>query len=223
MRFGGMFDHLGFGFHRYSTDPQWLLPHFEKMLYDQAMLAMAYRGLSGNRRPALCAHREGDLRPMSAGPDLAARRLLLSRGCRQRGPGRQVLRLDRSRDRGGSDPEEAALAIRLQHRPERGNFREEHSRGADGPTSCIWKWIPRRPEASTARPGCLNGFWRVARTKLFLAREKRVRPGIDSKILTDWNGLMIAALARRVGRPRRPRDARPGSRGRRLRLEGARR
>ena len=42
MRRGGIYDHLGFGFHRYSTDARWLVPHFEKMLYDQAMLAMAY-------------------------------------------------------------------------------------------------------------------------------------------------------------------------------------
>jgi uncharacterized protein YyaL (SSP411 family) len=42
MRRGGIYDHVGFGFHRYSTDSQWLVPHFEKMLYDQAMLAMAY-------------------------------------------------------------------------------------------------------------------------------------------------------------------------------------
>ena len=42
MRRGGVYDHVGFGFHRYSTDARWLLPHFEKMLYDQAMLAMAY-------------------------------------------------------------------------------------------------------------------------------------------------------------------------------------
>jgi len=38
MRRGGIYDHVGFGFHRYATDPQWLVPHFEKMLYDQAML-----------------------------------------------------------------------------------------------------------------------------------------------------------------------------------------
>ena len=42
MQRGGIYDHVGFGFHRYSTDSQWLVPHFEKMLYDQAMLAMAY-------------------------------------------------------------------------------------------------------------------------------------------------------------------------------------
>ena len=42
MRLGGIFDHVGFGFHRYSTDKEWLVPHFEKMLYDQAMLTMAY-------------------------------------------------------------------------------------------------------------------------------------------------------------------------------------
>ena len=42
MRLGGIFDHIGFGFHRYSTDSEWLVPHFEKMLYDQAMLVLAY-------------------------------------------------------------------------------------------------------------------------------------------------------------------------------------
>ena len=42
MRCGGIYDHIGFGFHRYSTDPEWLVPHFEKMLYDQALIAMAY-------------------------------------------------------------------------------------------------------------------------------------------------------------------------------------
>ena len=42
MRFGGIYDHIGFGFHRYSTDEKWLLPHFEKMLYDQALLALTY-------------------------------------------------------------------------------------------------------------------------------------------------------------------------------------
>jgi uncharacterized protein YyaL (SSP411 family) len=42
MRLGGIFDHVGFGFHRYSTDPMWLVPHFEKMLYDQAMIGTAY-------------------------------------------------------------------------------------------------------------------------------------------------------------------------------------
>ena len=42
MRRGGVYDHVGFGFHRYSTDRRWLVPHFEKMLYDQALLALAY-------------------------------------------------------------------------------------------------------------------------------------------------------------------------------------
>ena len=42
MRYGGIYDHVGFGFHRYAVDPQWLVPHFEKMLYDQALISMAY-------------------------------------------------------------------------------------------------------------------------------------------------------------------------------------
>ena len=46
MRLGGIYDHIGFGFHRYSTDKNWFLPHFEKMLYDQAMNALAYMRLT---------------------------------------------------------------------------------------------------------------------------------------------------------------------------------
>ena len=72
MRMGGIYDHVGFGFHRYSTDAEWSLPHFEKMLYDQALLAIAYtEGLSGHgqrgirqnctRDPGVCSERYDSL------------------------------------------------------------------------------------------------------------------------------------------------------------------
>jgi uncharacterized protein YyaL (SSP411 family) len=73
MRHGGIFDHLGFGFHRYSTDRAWLVPHFEKMLYDQALHGMAYTHL--------CVER----------PDGPRRGILRRPGCRLRGRGGQVL------------------------------------------------------------------------------------------------------------------------------------
>ena len=56
MRNGGIFDQVGYGFSRYSVDEQWLVPHFEKMLYDQAMLAMAYtEAFADDRQTALCS------------------------------------------------------------------------------------------------------------------------------------------------------------------------
>ncbi len=85
MRNGGIYDHVGFGFHRYSTDAQWLVPHFEKMLYDQALLAMAYTEAyqaTGNETYRRTAR--GDLHLRAARHDLAGRRFLLGRGRGQR-------------------------------------------------------------------------------------------------------------------------------------------
>ncbi len=81
MRLGGIWDHVGFGFHRYSTDAGWLVPHFEKMLYDQALMtlacceAFAATGSGGSR-----ADRPRNHRLSPAGPEVARRRLLLGRG-----------------------------------------------------------------------------------------------------------------------------------------------
>jgi len=58
---GGIYDHLGGGFHRYSVDAQWLVPHFEKMLYDNALLSRVYlQRLPGDRQPVLSPYRRGD-------------------------------------------------------------------------------------------------------------------------------------------------------------------
>ena len=76
MRQGGIFDHLGFGFHRYSVDERWLVPHFEKMLYDQAMLAMAYlEAYQALGKEEFRRNRPGDLYLRPAGHDLSGRGL----------------------------------------------------------------------------------------------------------------------------------------------------
>ena len=85
MRLGGIFDQVGLGFHRYSTDAKWLVPHFEKMLYDQAMLALAYLEayqVSGAPKFMITAKETLDyvLRDLTS----PARGLLFGRGCRQR-------------------------------------------------------------------------------------------------------------------------------------------
>ena len=91
---GGIYDQVGGGFHRYSTDEIWLVPHFEKMLYDNALLAPVYLHawqLTGEPRyRRIC---RGDAGLCAARDDRSQRRVLLDAGRRQRGRGGQVLRL----------------------------------------------------------------------------------------------------------------------------------
>ena len=94
MAAGGMYDQIGGGFHRYSTDAFWLVPHFEKMLYDNALLARLYtHAYQATRNPVLCEGRAGNTRLRPAGDAPRRWRLLRRPGRRQRGCGRQVLRL----------------------------------------------------------------------------------------------------------------------------------
>ena len=103
MRLGGIYDHVGFGFHRYSTDAEWLVPHFEKMLYDQAMLAMTYTGgLSSNRKIRVCENSTGNLRVCAARYDCSQWRVLFRGRRGQRRGGGEVLRLEPRRDRPGA-------------------------------------------------------------------------------------------------------------------------
>ncbi len=90
---GGIYDHLGGGFARYSTDERWLVPHFEKMLYDNALLASAYVEAFQHTGLALGPGGAGNTRLLAGTDDRARRRLLRHRGRRQRGRGREVLRL----------------------------------------------------------------------------------------------------------------------------------
>ena len=85
MALGGMRDHIGGGFHRYSVDADWRVPHFEKMLYDQAQLVLAYvEAAQVDRRSLLRRRRAGHARLRPARPDRRRRRLLFGRRCRQR-------------------------------------------------------------------------------------------------------------------------------------------
>ncbi len=106
MAAGGIYDHLGGGFARYSTERHWLVPHFEKMLYDNAQLAARLPArLAGHRRRRVPPGRRGDARLPAAAPDAQpAGRHPLRRGRRQRGRGGQVLRLVARRGRGGRGP-----------------------------------------------------------------------------------------------------------------------
>ncbi len=190
MAAGGIHDHLGGGFARYSTDARWLVPHFEKMLYDQALLARAYlEAYQVTRRERhadvardIFAYVLRDLR----GPEGA---FLSAEDADSEGEeGKFYVWLpDEVQELLGAEAYPlfaAAYGVTL-----RGNFeggRTVLSRVADDASLAASFGI----EESVARARLAE-----ARSTLFAAREKRVRPHRDDKVLADWNGLMISALA----------------------------
>lgn len=197
MHAGGLFDHVGFGFHRYSTDEKWLLPHFEKMLYDQAMLALVYTEayqITKNRNYEIIAHRVFSyiLRDMAA-PDGG---FYSAEDADSEGEeGKFYLWTEKEiKEVLGKD---ANLIIKTYNIQNDGNFTEEATETKNNKNIL---YIDKRIDISANELGIseqdLYSRLSKAREKLFEHREKRVHPHKDDKILTDWNGLMIAALAK---------------------------
>jgi uncharacterized protein YyaL (SSP411 family) len=188
MASGGIYDHLGGGFARYSVDDRWLVPHFEKMLYDQALLIQVYLHawqVTGEPRYRQVVEETvgyvlRDLRHPAGG-------FFSSEDADSEGEEgrfyvwtpddvRAVLAADAADaaiDWYGVTPEGNFEGRTILHRPVRGDL--------------------LRPEAIEQ-----------ARAALFTARERRVRPGLDDKVLTEWNALMLTALAEAAAALARP-------------------
>lgn len=187
MRLGGIFDHLGFGFHRYSTDRAWFLPHFEKMLYDQALLAMAYTETYQATQNPLYAETAHEilayvLRDMTdAQGGFYAAEDADSEG-------------EEGRFYVWSLEELTALATEAEQKllevfqvTEGGNYYEEAT-GEPMGTNILHLKRPLRPEEKP--------IWEGLRKRLLETRRQRIHPLKDDKVLTDWNGLMMAAFAK---------------------------
>ncbi|MFV2072057.1 MAG: thioredoxin domain-containing protein [Thermoanaerobaculales bacterium] len=198
MRLGGIYDQIGFGFHRYSTDAEWLVPHFEKMLYDQAMLTMAYTEAwlaTGNpifERTVreIIEYVERDMTAPEGG--FYSAEDADSEG--EEGLFYLWTVTDIAEVLGKDD---AAFAATVWSLSKEGNFHDEVVGERTG------RNIPHvtQTHAGTAKdPGTSARDFdkRVerARAQLFAAREQRIHPLKDDKILADWNGLMAAAMAR---------------------------
>ncbi|CUV10462.1 Thymidylate kinase [hydrothermal vent metagenome] len=187
MRLGGIYDHIGFGFHRYSTDRHWLVPHFEKMLYDQAMIALAYTEAYHITGEDIFAQTANEiftyvLRDMTASEG----GFFSAEDADSEGEEgkfyiwteqeiKEILGEDYGREFND------IFSITTQ-----GNYRDESSGKETGLNI---------PHLKNYNANGSNDF-ESAREKLFNIREKRIHPLKDDKILTDWNGLMIAALAK---------------------------
>jgi uncharacterized protein YyaL (SSP411 family) len=191
MRFGGIFDQIGWGFHRYSVDEKWLVPHFEKMLYDQALLAMAYTEAFQVFRKPLYARVTREifsyvLRDMTSpvggfysaeDADSEGKEGLFYLWTPQQV--KEVL---------GPDP--ADLFCRFFDITPEGNFEEGKS------IPHILTPLEEFAAREKRSPEELETILKEYGQRLFQVREHRVHPLKDDKILTSWNGLMIAALAK---------------------------
>lgn len=198
MRRGGIYDHIGFGFHRYSTSRNWLVPHFEKMLYDQALLALAYT----EAFQAIGEEEYTDtvqeifryvLRDMKS-PEGG---FYSAEDADSEGEeGRFYLwEYDEVREVVGR--ELADMSVHLFDIQRQGNYREEATGARNGKN--ILHMVKGVDEFARLRGLSVDeskSRIETVRRLLFDYREKRVHPYRDDKILTDWNGLMIAALAR---------------------------
>jgi len=197
MRLGGMYDHVGFGFHRYSTDPSWLLPHFEKMLYDQAMLAMAYTEAyqaTGKKEYEKTAREilTYVLRDMTS-PEGG---FYSAEDADSEGEEGKFYVWTEGELKETLGDKDAELIITNFNTSKSGNFTEEAGGHQSGANILHLK----KPLSETAPSYEISEeefSERIEKTRvtLFNEREKRIHPYKDDKILTDWNGLMIAAFS----------------------------
>ena len=189
MSMGGIYDHIGGGFHRYSVDARWLVPHFEKMLYDNALLAACYLKAWQATDQDIYAN------VVRETLDYVLRDMTAPQG------GFYSAEDADSEGQEGKfyvwtpDEIQAVLGLELSVTfcrvygvTERGNFEGQNILNISRPIELEAKLLGLDPVR-------LNKDLAEAREKLFSIREKRVRPSRDDKILVAWNGLMIDALA----------------------------
>ncbi|MDO8445785.1 MAG: thioredoxin domain-containing protein [Deltaproteobacteria bacterium] len=198
MRTGGIYDQLGFGFHRYSTDSKWLMPHFEKMIYDQGMLAMAYAEafqVTGKKEYRETAQEifTYALREMTSteggfysGEDADSEGKEGKFYLWTEDEIRQILK-----------KEEADLIMKVFNVERQGNFTEQGTEVRTGENILhLKKTVAELATELNIPVQDLDMRLEKGRLELFTARRKRVNPHKDDKILADWNGLLIAAFAK---------------------------
>ncbi|MCA9321318.1 MAG: thioredoxin domain-containing protein, partial [Planctomycetes bacterium] len=190
---GGIRDHVGGGFHRYSTDERWLVPHFEKMLYDQALIANTYLeaglfaadehllGVARDTLDTMLRDFRGDHGAFLVGYDADSGGIEGSFYVWTRDSIEKLL------------PEaQSAVVIARFAVPKEGNFDEI-------PGHCVlairddWAGVAGSLEIEVAEA---RRLWSLARETMRKARNDRVAPRLDDKVLTAWNGMAITALVR---------------------------
>lgn len=189
MAAGGIYDQLGGGFARYSTDERWLVPHFEKMLYDNALLVPCYLELwqiTRDPADALVVHETLDyvLREMTQ----PAGGFYSTQDADSEGVEGKFFVWSRDEIIAALGADDAAIFCQTFDVSQAGNWEEHNILNRPAPYSLVAQRL------GLSLPELLTSLAR-SRQKLFELRAQRVAPGRDDKVLTSWNGLMIAAMA----------------------------
>ncbi len=190
MALGGIHDHLGGGFARYSVDERWLVPHFEKMLYDNAQLLELYALAYAETGRALFRDAaEGIVAWLQREMTIPEGAFASSLDADSEGEEGRFYVWSLAEIRETLGEEDAAFFAKIYDITEEGNFEGRN--------------IPNRLLSGEA-PSAVEERLSAMRARLLERRGSRVRPGLDDKVLADWNGLMIASLVRAappLGRP----------------------
>jgi uncharacterized protein YyaL (SSP411 family) len=197
MRQGGIYDHIGFGFHRYSTDRKWILPHFEKMLYDQTLLIIAFaetyqatkKQLYKTTAQEIIEYVIRDMTSKEGG-------FYSAEDADSEGKEGKFYIWDYEELSKILTLEELTIVEKLYSISKYGNFSPEIGYKTNENIFYQTMSIEDYSKLCKINKEDLNEKLEEIRVKLFKVREKRIHPQKDDKILTDWNGLMIAALAK---------------------------
>ena len=196
MRMGGIFDQVGFGFHRYSTDAEWHVPHFEKMLYDQALLTLAYieaYQATGLEEFEVTAKEvlEYILRDMLS----AEGGFYSAQDADSEGKEGKFYLWTEEEIRKILPAEDADIAVKIFGVQSDGNYNPDRKRGGMNILR-LEKNLESTARELQIEVGELSRKLTHIRNALLEERNMRIHPSTDDKILTDWNGLIIAALAK---------------------------
>lgn len=188
---GGIRDHVGHGFARYSTDERWLVPHFEKMLYDNALLAMAYLDAyqwTGNKRYAdlaesIFAYVLRDMTSLEGA-------FYSAEDADSEGVEGKFYVWTPQQVKEALGAERGSRYCELYDITEEGNFE------GNSIPNLLQRTVEQYARERGLDPETLEAEMEASRAALFEWRERRIHPHKDDKILTAWNGLTIAALAK---------------------------
>jgi uncharacterized protein YyaL (SSP411 family) len=190
MAAGGMYDQLGGGFARYSVDAEWLVPHFEKMLYDNAQLVQLYLDaylVSGEQKYADVAR--DILRYVLRDMTHPGGGFYSAEDADSEGKEGKFYAWTKHEIETLLPPNEAKVAISYFGVTEKGNF-VDHSDPNPLPDQNVLSIV--HPKLSDSEAKLLTS----AKEKMFQARSKRIRPHLDDKVLASWNGMMLGAISR---------------------------
>jgi uncharacterized protein YyaL (SSP411 family) len=186
---GGIYDHLGGGFHRYSVDERWLIPHFEKMLYDNALLSRTYfEAYQATRKERYCRVAEESLNYILREMRSPEGGFYSTQDADSEGEEGKFYVWTRDQIKEILGKEKGTLFCAYYGVTPRGNFEGESS------VLNVASSLEKVSELYGMPIPDLEKVLEEGRKKLFVEREKRIRPSRDEKILTSWNGLMISSF-----------------------------